>query len=258
MNVDERVRSGGDQRRVEAHAPGRRQPHEHAADRKVAPQAGKRIPGGGRGANRAPSCRFDPLGDHYPATARAFVATASRNSTMRGPHLEATSSLTPTTPPLCTAAIVLQPARAATLAAVWPQHFVSASTIRSGFAATMYSAESFGYPETLLSAASAMSLAQQLQGRPPRVPRSPVVVGAQLLVEVARSPRHRGDRLRDPALHPRDDLAAPGCGRSPAHCVIARRRRQPVPAGRGSPGSSACRALPTRLPNRLRYDQSVR
>jgi hypothetical protein len=40
--------------------------------------------------------------------------------------------------------------------------------------------------------------------------------------------------------------------------VIARRRRQPVPAGRGSPGSSACRALPTRLPNRLRYDQSVR
>ena len=65
-------------------------------------------------------------------------------STIRGPQRDAMSSLTATTPPFFTAAIVPQPGRAPTFAAVWPQHFVSARTIRSGLAATMYSPDSFG------------------------------------------------------------------------------------------------------------------
>ena len=83
---------------------------------------------------------------HYfaAATAIARCATVRMKSTIRGPQRDAMSSLTPTTPPFVSALIELQPARAFTFAAVWPQHFVSARTIRSGFAATMYSAESFG------------------------------------------------------------------------------------------------------------------
>src|SRR6266545_3768863 len=77
-------------------------------------------------------------------------------STMRGPHRDATESSTPTTDPVRTAAIPLQPGRFATDAAVAPQQRVSARTMTSGFAETMYSADSFGYPVPAESAASAM------------------------------------------------------------------------------------------------------
>ena len=46
--------------------------------------------------------------------------------------------------PVFTAAIVPQPGRAATVDGFWPQQTESASTIRSGFDATTYSAESCG------------------------------------------------------------------------------------------------------------------
>src|SRR5262249_49160954 len=118
----------------------------------------------------APTRRPCLLGDHFPATLRALAATALMKSTILGPQREATSSLTPTTPPFRTAAIEPHPGLAATLTGVCRQHFVSARTMRSGSAATMYSAESFGYPEPLLSALSAMSRSpSNFSASPPNV-----------------------------------------------------------------------------------------
>ena len=78
------------------------------------------------------------------SSACAIRATDRANCTIRGPQREATSSSARTTRWCCTAVIVLQPGRAATVAASCPQHFVSARTIDLGFGATMYSAESCG------------------------------------------------------------------------------------------------------------------
>jgi hypothetical protein len=64
--------------------------------------------------------------------------------TTRGPHRDATESSTAITARFRTAAIPLQPGRAATDAGDCPQQRVSASTTKLGFAPMMYSFESFG------------------------------------------------------------------------------------------------------------------
>src|SRR5581483_177295 len=98
-----------------------------------------RRPGGSHAA--CAHSRPDGLGDHdFFAT----CAIARANCTMRGPQREATLSSTVITRWLRTAATPLQPGRAATFAAVCPQPTESASTTMSGFAETMYSAESCG------------------------------------------------------------------------------------------------------------------
>src|SRR5438477_248073 len=78
------------------------------------------------------------------SSCRTWAAIARMNSMIRGPHREATSSSTPITCPDLTAVIAPHPGRAATVLRSCWQHLVSASTIRSGFAATMYSADSWG------------------------------------------------------------------------------------------------------------------
>src|ERR1019366_8126317 len=79
------------------------------------------------------------------------------NSDRRGPQREATSSLRFTTWPLRTALTLANPCRFATLAGVILQQRVSARKINLGFALTMYSALSCGYPASALVAlASAM------------------------------------------------------------------------------------------------------
>src|SRR5205807_358993 len=74
----------------------------------------------------------------------AAHATARAKSTMRGPHREAMLSSIAITRWCRTAESPLQPGRAPTVDAFWPQQMESARTITSGFAATMYSAESCG------------------------------------------------------------------------------------------------------------------
>ena len=65
-------------------------------------------------------------------------------STIRGPQCDATSSSTATTSPDLTAGIPAQPGRAATVCWFCEQHFVSASTIRSGAEETTNSEDSWG------------------------------------------------------------------------------------------------------------------
>src|SRR5262245_4013973 len=69
---------------------------------------------------------------------------ARKRFTRRGPQREAIESSTRTIEPVRTALILSQPGRAATVDAFWPQHTVSARTIRSGLDETTYSAESCG------------------------------------------------------------------------------------------------------------------
>ena len=117
------------------------------AGRATADASGRRVRGAEGTRTASPPAGLDAAPRSLAPRRRPcahLAATARMKSTIRGPQREAMSSLTPTTPPFLTAAIVLQPGRASTLAAVCPQHFVSARTIRSGSAATMYSAESFG------------------------------------------------------------------------------------------------------------------
>src|SRR5207247_9263654 len=83
------------------------------------------------------------------------LATASTELTTRGPHRDAIESSIRTIAWFWTAVTFPHPGLAATVAGVWPQQRVSASTIRSGFASRMYSPESCGYPEPVASAASA-------------------------------------------------------------------------------------------------------
>src|SRR5262245_28404959 len=80
---------------------------------------------------------------HQALRLRAF-ATAWTKFTTRGPQRDATESSIPTTRWVRRAAMPLQPGRLAIVAADWPQQRVSASTIRPGFCARMYSPDSCG------------------------------------------------------------------------------------------------------------------
>src|SRR5262249_35367090 len=96
---------------------------------------------------------------HFVALAGSCAiafATASSRSGVRGPQRDAMSSSSSTTAPLFTARSPENPGRAATVLSDSAQHLVSPSTMRSGSALIKYSAESCGYPDPDLSAASAM------------------------------------------------------------------------------------------------------
>ena len=73
---------------------------------------------------------------------------------MRGPQRPAVSS-SGNTLPACTADMVSQPGRAATVSADTP-HSASARKIRSGSTSITYSGDNCGYPQPSSSAGSAM------------------------------------------------------------------------------------------------------
>ncbi len=81
---------------------------------------------------------------------------ARKKLTSRGPQRDAIESWIRTIDPVRTALMRSQPGREATVDGFCPQQTVSARTIRSGPAETMYSAESCGNPVPAESAASAM------------------------------------------------------------------------------------------------------
>ena len=77
-------------------------------------------------------------------TERSASTIFDSRSVTRGPHREAMSSSRATTRPFFTAAIVEYPGRADTVAALWPQHLVSARKMRSGLLDSSVSALSWG------------------------------------------------------------------------------------------------------------------
>src|SRR6478735_6115176 len=94
------------------------EPDQHAPEQEQAAEDVRKC--AGRGADCAPPGCLDVARDHPRAvsTFRAPAATACMKPTIRGPHRDAMSSLTATTPPFFTAAIVPQPGRARRLAAL--------------------------------------------------------------------------------------------------------------------------------------------
>ena len=133
-------------------------------------------------------------------TDRSASTIFESRSVTRGPHREAMSSSRATTRPFFTAAIVEYPGRADTVAALWPQHLVSARKMKFGFEATTYSADNCGYPPDdaapfALSAMSSQSgAAPTLSGTPRRRRWTLAVAGAACSYAVSALVQRR--RLR--------------------------------------------------------------
>ena len=113
---------------------------EHEERRRHAGRQPARPRVGGRSQPWRPEWRRRPS-----AYSRARAADIARKKlTSRGPQRDAIESWTRTIEPVRTALMRSQPGRSATVDGFCPQQTLSASTIRSGLSATMYSAESCG------------------------------------------------------------------------------------------------------------------
>ena len=136
-NVGERVpddRAGADPRRPDEQADEHREEQEH--DRACDRECRARRRGDADRVALSDRTRGD---DHLPPVLYLRSRRAGRSRRSAGPQREAMSSFTATTPPSATAVIGSSPGRASSFVTVWPQQTVSASTISSGLAETMYS-----------------------------------------------------------------------------------------------------------------------
>ena len=138
---------------------------------------------------------------------------ARKKSTSRGPQREAIESWTRTIEPVRTALIRSQPGRDATVDGFWPQHTVSARTIRSGLAdddvlrgeLRVAEAGAVGGVGDVPEAERRVDLPDE------RLRRRRVEVGRQLVVDGQPAARllRVGDDLRDPRLHRGDQPRRP-------------------------------------------------